>query len=760
MRKTATKAIAATVAMLALLATFIVAGTAQAVTTQSFGPTADTYVQADRPTENFGTSVRWSAEGRANIWRHSLLRFNVTVPVGEHITSAKLRAYSEAAATPTEFVDVYGTTGSWTETGATWNNAPARGTWLGKQGGFASGAWVEWDVTSWVGGGGYTNFKLETTAQKWLGFKSKEATDPALRPVLVVTTEPDVVVTPTPTQTATPTPTPTVPPVGDGTTAAATQGWGAVVAGDEFNYAGAPDAAKWSVYNSAGHAGNGLRSPAQANVDGSKLVISGTADGTTAGMSAKFANQKYGRWEVRAAGSGDNEYHMVSILWPDSGNWPCDGELDYAETTGDWNVIQFFQHYSCTNQQTSASKALDVTQFHNYAVDWSPAGVVGYVDGVEWFRDVVPAHQPPGSMHQTLQLDWFPDATADGTGEMRVDWVRVHAAAGAPTPTPTPTTPTPTPTPTVPPAGGSWDFAAVGDMNPSGHTDPNGTWGKNAASIAAALNSGAIDNFVGLGDWQYSIGHCGLSGSSNPANDNYSKWNANGKALKAKTYWTAAPNHDYQPGRNEDLDDFMDGRCVDTVKSATSTDTTRQGPNAGGMQSNGEWYSFDKGNWHILVAPAAQWRYNVARANQMTTEMDANLAAAKAAGKHLAVVVHDPYFTSNTAAHTRSTEIKPWIDMFWKNRVKILLSGSQHNYERSCPVNNADQCVADGMQQFQVSTGGITLRPFTSNPAYIVKKFSDTFGHLRMSLNDNGSYSWQFVPTSGNMANTDSGSRQ
>jgi hypothetical protein len=46
---------------------------------------------------------------------------------------------------------------------------------------------------------------------------------------------------------------------------------------------------------------------------------------------------------------------------------------------------------------------------------------------VKWFEDNDPAHQPPGSMHQTLQLDWFPDSTPNGPGEMRVDWVRVYA---------------------------------------------------------------------------------------------------------------------------------------------------------------------------------------------------------------------------------------------------------------------------------------------------------------------------------------------
>ena len=52
---------------------------------------------------------------------------------------------------------------------------------------------------------------------------------------------------------------------------------------------------------------------------------------------------------------------------------------------------------------------------------------IGYVDGVKWFEDSDPTHQPPGSMHQTLQLDWFPDGTPNGHGEMRVDWVRVYA---------------------------------------------------------------------------------------------------------------------------------------------------------------------------------------------------------------------------------------------------------------------------------------------------------------------------------------------
>jgi hypothetical protein len=694
------------------------AGPAQAATL-TLTPTADTYVQADQPTVNFGTSVRWSTEGRTNIWRNSLLRFQVQVPAGEEVKSAKLRAISETATTATEFVDAYTTTGGWTETGVTWQNAPARGTWLNKVGGFALGAVAEWDVTTGVAKtGGEVNLKLESNVQKWIGFKSKENATAALRPVLVVETGP---VTP--------------PPTGDGTTAAATLGWGTPVAGDEFNYTGAADPAKWSVYDSAGHAGQGLRRPSQVTVDGTRLKIAGTADGTTGGMSAKFANRKYGRWETRAAlPAGDNEYHGVAILWPDSENWPCDGEIDYMENLGDRTVQNFFNHYSCTNQQTSAQRAVDATQFHNYAVEWTPTGVIGYLDGVKWFEDLDTSHLPPGSMHQTLQLDWFPDATANGTADMLVDWVRVYDV---------PTTPPTTTTPPPPPPSGSVKIAAVGDMNPSGNTSTTSASGRNAAAIIAGLNSGDLSNFVGIGDFQYDKGTC-------TALNSY--WKTLWGAAIPKTYWTTGPNHDVEPGVNDDVDRFFNGQCAgSTAISATNTAK-------GGFVDALDFYSFDVGNWHFAVAPTAAWRYDVAKANAITGQLDADLAAAKAAGKQLAVIYHDPYFTSTTSSHARASEVRPWVDVMWRHRVRLTLSGSQHNYERSCPVNNVDQCVADGMTAFQVSTGGIGLRAFTSNPAYIVRKFSDTWGHLVLTLNNDGSFSWEYKPVAGGMQ-TDSGSR-
>jgi len=162
-------------------------------------------------------------------------------------------------------------------------------------------------------------------------------------------------------------------------------------------------------------------------VNGSVARITGNSSGTTGGMSAKFGRQKYGRWEVRMRTNlRDSDYHPVLLLWPDSKNWPCDGEVDYGEGGKNTSLVNFYLHYGCQNKQVRASKSLDTTQWHNFAVDWQPKEITGYIDGIEWFRSTKAKHQPPGSMHQTIQLDWFPYGSTLKKSWMEIEWVRVY----------------------------------------------------------------------------------------------------------------------------------------------------------------------------------------------------------------------------------------------------------------------------------------------------------------------------------------------
>jgi hypothetical protein len=229
----------------------------------------------------------------------------------------------------------------------------------------------------------------------------------------------------TPAKPATPAPPAPPAPPANPASAADAFGWGPVVAGDEFNYVGSPDSTKWTVYNGPGNAGKGLRSSSQVTVDGAEVVMTGTSSGTTGGMSAKFDNRMFGRWETRMRVSDrDPQYHPVLILRPVSGSDSCAQEIDYSEASSDTTLDHFFNHYSCSNQQTSVAKTIDMTQWHNYAVQVTAAGVVGYIDGVEWFRDAV--HLPTTALHQTIQLDWFPDGSSTRQSWLEVDWMRFY----------------------------------------------------------------------------------------------------------------------------------------------------------------------------------------------------------------------------------------------------------------------------------------------------------------------------------------------
>jgi hypothetical protein len=169
------------------------------------------------------------------------------------------------------------------------------------------------------------------------------------------------------------------------------------------------------------------------SVNGGVLTITGDANGTTGGMAWKLGRSQYGRWEARVKSPvADPSYNAVVLLWPDAENWPTGGEVDFMEISDETRQeVDFFLHYSAENRQLHGSKQIDATQWHNWAVEWSPAKITGYVDGIEWFSTTEASALPPGSMHLTLQLDWFPKGGSVQQSTMDVDWVRYYPIDGS-----------------------------------------------------------------------------------------------------------------------------------------------------------------------------------------------------------------------------------------------------------------------------------------------------------------------------------------
>jgi len=224
--------------------------------------------------------------------------------------------------------------------------------------------------------------------------------------------------TPTTPRTAPP------PTSGSGTTAAETYGWGAPSKLDDFTAGALPG---WGLYDGAGHSGKGRRSPSAVVVRDGVLTITGSADGTTGGM-AWGPGQRYGRWEGRVRTPvGDGDYHSLLLLWPDAEDWPRGGEADFMEISDpSRRSTDGFLHYGANNSQLSASVAVDATQWHNWAVEWTPTRLTYFVDGRAWFTTTRTDTLPPGPMHLCVQLDWFPSGGRSTPSSMQVDWVRYY----------------------------------------------------------------------------------------------------------------------------------------------------------------------------------------------------------------------------------------------------------------------------------------------------------------------------------------------
>jgi hypothetical protein len=214
-------------------------------------------------------------------------------------------------------------------------------------------------------------------------------------------------------------------------------GWAAMEIGRDDFAGPAIDPKIWSLYNSKGHGGKGLRRPEQwsivddpAAIDGRALRCVGTPEGTTGGMAMKLS-LRFGRFAIRMRADGDEDYHHVGLTWPSAENWPVGGEIDFAEGKAGADRMEFFLHYGKDNRQTHGSIADDRRNYSWYEVEWCPDYVRCWCDGVQFFEDTDRSHfnyAAFGAHHLCLQLDWFPgNATRTGGAQMWVDAVRVYA---------------------------------------------------------------------------------------------------------------------------------------------------------------------------------------------------------------------------------------------------------------------------------------------------------------------------------------------
>ncbi|MDR1585286.1 MAG: glycoside hydrolase family 16 protein [Prevotellaceae bacterium] len=198
---------------------------------------------------------------------------------------------------------------------------------------------------------------------------------------------------------------------------------------DDFNGTSV-NTADWSMYNSPGHAGNGLRRPGAFSVaDGVLSVTAQMIDGqlVSGGMAHKL-NLAYGKFEarVRAGECESKATSAVLLTWPQSERWPVDGENDFYETgTNDRRSFDTFIHYGANNNQFHKKHNFDVRDWLIVAMEWEPEWIKIYVNGVlQWtLTEKIAIPQVPH--HLCIQLDAFKKEMT-GITIMQVDWVKIY----------------------------------------------------------------------------------------------------------------------------------------------------------------------------------------------------------------------------------------------------------------------------------------------------------------------------------------------
>ena len=146
----------------------------------TFTAQADARVLKNNPRRNYGTERRLQSDNSPEA--DSYLRFGVT-GVTAPVSRARLRLW--ATDKTGNGPAVYGCGSTWSETGITWNNRPARTSGLlANAGAVSANRYVEWDVTSFVKGNGTFSFEVAGDANDGVDFNSREAS--SNRPQLIL----------------------------------------------------------------------------------------------------------------------------------------------------------------------------------------------------------------------------------------------------------------------------------------------------------------------------------------------------------------------------------------------------------------------------------------------------------------------------------------------------------------------------------------------------------------------------------------------
>ncbi len=150
----------------------------------TFPPTADATIRAGAPTTNYGTSSSLSIDSSPS--EHGLMKFSVTGIGARTVATARLRLFNVGASDTGGVFSATSNT-SWTETGVTWDTAPATvGTPSPPSVPVGTNTWYEVDLSNLIRADGVYSLRITTPSTDGAKWTSRNG-DPGFTPQLVVT---------------------------------------------------------------------------------------------------------------------------------------------------------------------------------------------------------------------------------------------------------------------------------------------------------------------------------------------------------------------------------------------------------------------------------------------------------------------------------------------------------------------------------------------------------------------------------------------
>ena len=165
------------------------------------------------------------------------------------------------------------------------------------------------------------------------------------------------------------------------------------------------------------------------------------------------------------------------------------------------------------------------------------------------------------------------------------------------------------------------------------------------------------------------------------------------------------------------------------------------------------WYSTDVGAWHVVVLDSDCAKVDGCDAASPQGRWLAKDLAASDARCTLAIW-HQPRFSSGE--HGNDPSVAPFWDALHAEGAELIVNGHDHDYERFAPQDpRGTEERPGGIRELVVGTGGAELRGFGRRAPNSEFRQSGTYGVLRLTLHQ-VNYDWEFLPVSGDIA--DSGS--